>query len=67
MLSVTVNPCDVQPGIVRKKSESYSSVAKRFALRKMVLLSWSVGAVDAGSVPGGAVGAARFDVWRLGE
>jgi hypothetical protein len=26
----------------------------------MVLLRWSVGAVGAGSVPGGAVGGARF-------
>jgi hypothetical protein len=31
-------------------------------LRKMVLLRWSVGAVGAGSVPGGAVGGARFGV-----
>ena len=39
-------------------------------MRKMVLLSWSagaVGAVDAGSVAGGAVGGARFGVLRLGE
>ena len=33
----------------------------------MVLLRWSVGAVGAGSVPGGAVGGARFGVLRLGE
>jgi hypothetical protein len=33
----------------------------------MVLLRWSVGAIGAGSVPGGAVGGARFDVLRLGE
>ena len=32
-------------------------------MRKMVLLRWSVGAVRAGSVPGGA----RFGVLRLGE
>ena len=31
-------------------------------MRKMVLLRWSVGAVGAGSVPGGAVGGARFGV-----
>jgi hypothetical protein len=36
-------------------------------LRKMVLLRWKVGAVGAGSVPGGAAGGARFDVLRLGE
>ena len=37
-------------------------------MRKMVLLSWSVGAVGAGSVPGGAaVGGARIGVLRLGE
>jgi len=36
-------------------------------LRKMVLLRWCVGAVGAGSVPGGAVGGARFDVFRLDE
>jgi hypothetical protein len=36
-------------------------------LRKMVLLRWGVGAVGAGSVPGGAVSVARFGVSRLGE
>jgi hypothetical protein len=36
-------------------------------LRKMVLLRWRDGAVGAGSVPGGAVGGARFGVLRLGE
>jgi hypothetical protein len=36
-------------------------------LRKMVLLRWSVGAVGAGGVPGGAIGGARFGVLRLGE
>jgi hypothetical protein len=36
-------------------------------LRKMVLLRWSVGAVGAGSVPGGAVGGAFFGVLRVGE
>jgi hypothetical protein len=36
-------------------------------LRKMVLLSWGVGVVGAGSVPGGAAGGARFGVLRLGE
>jgi hypothetical protein len=36
-------------------------------LRKMVVLRWSVGAVGAGSVPGGAVGGAHFGVLRLGE
>ena len=36
-------------------------------MRKMVLLKWSVGAVGAGSVPGGAVGGARFGVLCLGE
>jgi hypothetical protein len=36
-------------------------------LRKMVLLRWGVGAVCAGSVPGGMVGGARFVVLRLGE
>jgi hypothetical protein len=39
---------------------SSSSVAERDSLRKMVLLRWSVGAVGAGSVPGCAVGGARF-------
>ena len=36
-------------------------------MRKMVLLRWRVGAVGAGSVPGGTAGGARFDVLRLGE
>jgi hypothetical protein len=36
-------------------------------LRKIVLPRWSVGAVGAGSVPGGAAGGARFGVLRLGE
>ena len=36
-------------------------------MRKMVLLRWSVGAVGAGSVPGGTAGGARFSVLRLGE
>ena len=36
-------------------------------MRKIVRLRWSVGAVGAGSVPGGAVGGARFSVLRLGE
>ena len=36
-------------------------------MRKMVLLRWSVGAVGADSIPGGAVGGARFGVLRLGE
>ena len=36
-------------------------------MRKMVLLRWSVGAVGAGSVPGGALGGARFGVLRAGE
>jgi hypothetical protein len=36
-------------------------------LRKNVLLRWSVGAVGAGSAPGGAAGGARFGVLRLGE
>ena len=36
-------------------------------MRKMVLLRWSFGAVGAGSVPGGAVGGARFGVLCLGE
>jgi hypothetical protein len=36
-------------------------------LRKMMLLRWKVGAVGAGSVPGDAVGGARFGVLRLGE
>jgi hypothetical protein len=39
---------------LEKYSESSSSVVERDALRKMVLLRWSVGAVGAGSVPGGA-------------
>ena len=33
----------------------------------MVLLRWSVGAVGAGSAPGGAVGGARFGELCLGE
>jgi hypothetical protein len=52
---------------LEKYSESTSSVVERDALRKMVLLRWSVGAVGAGSVPVGAVGGARFGVLRLGE
>jgi hypothetical protein len=52
---------------LEKYSESSSSVVERDALRKMVLLRWSVGAVGAGSVPGRAVGGARFGVLRLGE
>jgi len=36
-------------------------------LRKMVQLRWSVGAIGAGSVPGGAAGGARFGVLRFGE
>ena len=36
-------------------------------MRKMVLLRWGVGAVGAGSVPGGAVSGARFGVLRLVE
>ena len=36
-------------------------------MRKIVLLRWSVGAVGAGSVPGGALGGARFGVLRAGE
>ena len=36
-------------------------------MRKMVLLRWTVGAVGAGSVTGGAVGGARFGVLRLSE
>ena len=36
-------------------------------MRKMVLLRWSVGAVGASSVPGGAVGGERFGVLRFGE
>jgi hypothetical protein len=35
---------------LEKYSESSSSVVERDALRKMVLLRWSVGAVGAGSV-----------------
>jgi hypothetical protein len=52
---------------LEKYSKSSSSVVERDALRKMVLLRWSVGAVGAGSVKGGAVGGARFGVLRLGE
>ena len=36
-------------------------------MRKMVLLRWSAGAVGAGSVPGGAIGKARFGVLSSGE
>ena len=42
-------------------SESYSLVVERDALRKMMLLRWSVGAVGAGSVPGGAVASPTCD------
>jgi hypothetical protein len=52
---------------LKKYSESSSSVVERDALRKMVLLRWSVGAVGADSVPVGAVGGARSGVLRLGE
>jgi hypothetical protein len=50
-----------------KYSESSSSVFERDALRKMALLRWGVGAVGAGSEPGGAAGGARFGVLRLSE
>jgi hypothetical protein len=50
---------------LEKYSESSSSVVERDALRKMVLLRWSVGAVGAGSVPGDAVGGARFGLERV--
>jgi hypothetical protein len=36
-------------------------------LRKILLLRWRAGAVGADNVQGGAVGGARFGVWRLGE
>jgi hypothetical protein len=49
---------------LEKYSESSSSVAERNALRKMVLLRLSACGVGAGSVPGGAVGGARFGVLR---
>jgi hypothetical protein len=52
---------------LEKYSESSSSVFERDALRKMVLLRWGVGAVDAGNVTGGAVGGARFGVLRSCE
>jgi hypothetical protein len=52
---------------LEKYSQSTSSLVVRDAFHKMVLLRWSVGAVDAVSVPGGAVGGARFGVLRLGE
>jgi hypothetical protein len=52
---------------LEKYSEYSSSVVERDALRRMVLLRWSIGAVGAGSVPDGAVGGARFGVLRLGE
>jgi hypothetical protein len=54
-------------GQLEKNSESPSSVFEHDALRKVMLLRWSVGAVGAGSLPGGAVGGARFGVLRLGE
>jgi hypothetical protein len=47
--------------------ESSFSVAEGDALRKMVLLRWSVGAVGAGNVPSGAAGGAPFGVLRLGK
>jgi hypothetical protein len=47
---------------LEKYSDYFSSVVERDALRKMVLLRWSVGAVGAGSVSGGAVGGARLGV-----
>jgi hypothetical protein len=47
-------------------SEFSSLVAERDASRKMVLLRWSIGAVGAGSVPGGAVGA-RFSAYCAGD
>jgi hypothetical protein len=50
-----------------KQQESSFLAAERDALRKMVLLRWSVGAVGAVGVPGGAGGGARFGVLRLGE
>ena len=52
---------------MEKHSKYLSSVADRHTWRRMALLRWSVGAVGAGSVPGCAVGGARFGVLRLGE
>ena len=52
---------------MKKYSESSSSGVERDALRQMVLLRWSAGAVGAGSAPGGAVGGARFGALRSGE
>jgi hypothetical protein len=48
-------------------SASTSPPKNMDALRRMVLLRWSVGEVGAGSVTGGAAGGARFDLSRLGE
>ena len=62
---VAVEIQDVQTAKEEKYSESSCSVFERDALRKMVLLRWSVGAVGAGSAPSGAVGGARFGVLRL--
>ena len=36
-------------------------------MRKVVLQRWSVGAIGAGSVSGGALGGERFGVLRVGE
>jgi hypothetical protein len=53
------HPSTKQPEIVGKVFIIFFLSAGD-ALRKVVLLRWSVGAVGAGSVPGGAVGGARF-------
>jgi hypothetical protein len=51
----------------RYEEEALHTVYERDASCKMVLLRWSAVAVGAGSVPGGAVGGARFGILRLGE
>jgi hypothetical protein len=74
MLSVILNPGDEALASeyettkdILKVFRSSSPDAERDAICKILLLIWSFGAVAAGSLPGGAVGGARFDVLRLGE
>jgi hypothetical protein len=62
-----LHPSTKQPEIVWNVFRIYFQVFDRDALRKIILPRWGVGAVGAGSGPGGAVGGARFDVLRLGE
>jgi hypothetical protein len=70
MLSIAVNSGDSASEYETKRVQNgafSSSFAERDALRKIVLLSWGVGAVGAGNVPGGAAGGGSFGILRLGD